>query len=274
MLIVTDPPDTLHDPDNSLFRRIMEGSDEKFDPQQHEEMYRALLESAPLIPMGFPPGTPDAKELARSGKPPLPLTKVNPNTGELLLLVFTDQETMLRYEMAGFSYIFVPADKLFIRLNVEGAPELIVCAGGSHLPVSREEVRALAQGRIPPPQVTALPGKPIRRGAHISFKELDTALPNSARDTLQIALEPAAEVKAVYAFLMRQDDDPPEFSVAVIFYTFDPEAARPTMDKIAALLKPYSPPGQPLVMIPWEDGCEPAIDIGRVIPPVYQRRLI
>jgi hypothetical protein len=41
------------------------------------------------------------------------------------------------------------------RLTADGAPSLFVCAAGNHLPVSREEVRELALGRIPPPQLTA-----------------------------------------------------------------------------------------------------------------------
>jgi hypothetical protein len=274
MRIVTDPPDRSQDPDNTPLLRAMEESGDDFDQRQHENLYRALLESTLLIPMGFPPGTPEAEELAREGRPPIPLTRVHPETGEQILIVFTDQETMLKYKMPGFSYIFVPAVELLRRLNADGAPSLLVCAGENHLPVNCEEVRELANGRIPPPQVTALPERPIRRGARISFKELDADLPNSVRESLQAALEQDAEVKAVYPFLMRQDEDPPEFSVAVIFYAFDPEAARPSMDKIAALLKPYSPPGEPLAVIPLEDGSEPAREIGKVIPAVYQRRLI
>ena len=273
MRIVNDPPDCNQDPDNTPFLRAMEACGDDFTPRQREDVYRTLLESTLLIPVSFPPGSAESQAMAREGRPPGPLTKVNPETGEHLLLVFTDQETMLRYKMAGFSYIDVPAAKLFERLSADGAPSLIVCAADSHLPVSREEVRELAHGRIPPPQLKAIPN-PIQNGARISFRELETKLPSSVREELRRALEPETDVKAVYVFLMRQDEQPPEFTAAVIFYAFEPEAARPLMDKIAALLKPYSPWGEPLAVVPLEDGSAPARDLSEMIPAVYQRRLV
>ncbi|MHB0938189.1 MAG: enhanced serine sensitivity protein SseB C-terminal domain-containing protein [Armatimonadota bacterium] len=272
MRIVTDPPDSSQDHDNTPFLQAMEACGDDFTPGQREDVYRTLLATTLLIPVGLPAGMGDMQP-AQEGAPPAPLTKVNPETGEHLLLVFTDQETMLRYHMAGFSYILVPAAKLFERLNVEGAPALIVCAGGSHLPVSREEVRELANGRIPPPQLTTIPN-PIAGGARLSFRELDAELPHGVREDLRRLLEPETDVKEVYAFLLRQDDERPEFAVAMVFYTFDPEAARPLMDKIAVLLKPYSPWGEPLAVIPLEDGSEPATDLREMIPAIFQRQLI
>jgi len=272
MRIVTDPPDGSQDPDNTPFLQAMEACGDDFTPGQREDVYLTLLRTALLIPVGLPPGMGDIPP-APEGQPPTPLTKVNPETGEHLLMVFTDQETMLGYKMAGFSYIVVPAAALFERLNADGAPELIVCAGGSHLPVSRDEVRELANGRIPPPQLTAIPN-PIAGGARMSFRELDAELPHSVREDLRRLLEPATDVKELYAFLLRQDDDQPEFAVAIVFYAFDPAAARPLMDQVAALLKPYSPWGEPLAVIPLEDGSEPVVDLRQMIPAIYQRRLV
>lgn len=274
MRIVNNPPDRGPIPDNSPFIRAMIACENAFNAQHRENMYRTLLKSTLLIPVGFPPGFDDGRTspLPEDG-PNRILTRIHPETGEEILFAFIDEESMIAYKMTGFSYIDTPAQQLFERLSAPDSPSLIVCTSDSHLPVSREEILQLAQGLIPPPQLEAIP-QTSSRPRRIAFKELDSPLPDSVRKQMQSTLEKYTDIKAVYVFMVREDDQDPANAAGVIFSPLPNEAsARPMLDEIAALLKSQFPPDDPLTVFPLPEEDPFAKDIVKRLSAFYQRRL-
>ncbi|MHB9131341.1 MAG: SseB family protein [Armatimonadota bacterium] len=261
-------------PDNTLLIRAMVVCRDDYNSRNRESVYHELLRSTLLVPVAraltaTEPG--EVTEAGESGDANFLMTR-NPETGEPVILAFTDQETLAVYTPAGTAFIDLPAASLFAQLSDPRAPSLIVCARDAHLPVSRPEILRLANGQIPPPQLEAVPTK-LSTPAPIEFRALDTHLPQVVYQQLKMALTPHTEVAAVYVFLAREEGREPESAVGVVFSpTPDEQTARPLMDTIVRMLQPYLPADVPLVAFPLAADDEFARHLSEAILACYQRR--
>ncbi|HEY3378309.1 MAG TPA: enhanced serine sensitivity protein SseB C-terminal domain-containing protein [Armatimonadota bacterium] len=261
------------DIDNSSLIRAMQVCRDAYSPRHREKAYQELLQSTLLVPAQPRADTANGDRTGDSGGEDVGLLMTNnPETGEPVILAFTDRETMTAYQVPEGCCLCIPAAQLFQRLSPATAPSLIVCALDAYLPVSHPEILQLAGGQIPPPQVTAIPASMPNSGP-IAFKALDTDLPSSLRQELNTLLAPAAEIRAVYIFLIREDDQQaPGFAAAVIVSQMPKEhTIRPLLDELARCITPYLPVETPLTMLSFKEHDDFASHLGQVLLPYYYR---
>lgn len=259
--------------DNTPLVQAMYACRDAYSPQHREHAYQELLQCTLLIPIKPRASAEPGNGTEESGQEEAGwLMTKNPETGAPVILAFTDRATMSAYHVPADCCIGIPASRLFERLSPDTAPALIVCAADAHLPISHAEILQLAAGQIPPPQVIALPASQPN-SACISFKALDTDLPASLRLELNTLLAPAAEIRAVYIFLMREGDQAPGFAAAIIFSQFPSEhTIRPLLDELARRITPHLPVETPLTMLSLEESDDFACHLGQMLLPYYCRR--
>lgn len=257
--------------DNTLLVQALNACRDAYSRQNREQAYQELLRSTLLVPSQTRPREVTAEGAESGGEEVGLMMATNPETGEPVILAFTDKETMSKYQVPENCCLALPASRLLARLTPDTAPSIIVCAPDAFLPISHSEIVVLASGQIPPPQVTGTPADG-HRPAHISFKPLDTALPSSVRNELDDLLAPVAEVIAVYIFLMREDEQEPGVTAVVAFSNMPADGApRPLIDALAACITPYLPGEAPLAVIALEEDDDFALHLGKVMSPYYFR---
>ena len=237
-----------------------------------KRVYQALLRSTLLMPVQSPvaktaPGEVRATRLKQNTEVAY-LTTTNRETGESVLLAFTDQRTMAAYNFSGQSFVGLPTNVIFQHLSPDEAPPLVICTPDGALPLSREVIRQLAAGKIPLPNYEGV----IPGGTELRVSPLDRPLPAELQQAIRAAAATCDSVIAVYVFRLQADNKPPENAVAVVFSMApQPAVARPLLDEIARLLKPHFPAGDDLIAMPIAVHTEPAKQISRAVTAVYQR---
>ena len=245
-------------PDNTAFIRALSACGDAYCERNRENMYRELMQSTLLLPLA-----PDNTGV---------MVRQNPKTDEAVMFAFTDPETMTAYHLDKARYVAVPAHEIMGRLSGDEAMELIVCSLESHLPVSHAEICLMADGQIPPPQVTATAVPPSASG-EIFFRALDKELPHSVRHILQQIGERSPEIHAVYVFLKREDDGATGYAASVIFSPMpERQAVRAVMDEIAPVITAQLPVAIPVTMFPLERQDAFAREIMQRLPAYYQRQ--
>lgn len=265
---IVNPSSSVGDlPDNTRLINALIACRDTFNERNRTQVYRELLGSTLLIPIDRRLTAPEAEEDAGVHF----LLARNPESGEPVMLAFTDRETMGEYKLEGTAFISVPAAELFARLSDPHAPALIVCAQEAHLPVSHAEIQHLTNGQIPPSQLQAEPDTSPGRKP-IQFRALDDELPETLHQQLHATLTHRQAVAAVYVFLVREKGREPESAVAVIFSPMpNDQTMRTIVDEIIHIVTPYLSINQSLPAFPMTADDDFARDIMKVIPACYQR---
>jgi hypothetical protein len=259
-------------PDNTSFLRALDACGKAYSPRTRETLYRELLHSTLLLPVGPPQGTGRAgRAVAADGQHAKFMTRHHPETGEEVVFVFTDVETMAAYELAEADYLVVPARDIMQRLAGARGPSLIVCAQDAHLPISHTEIVQLAGGKIPPPHVQAI-ASPQLRADQLTFMPLEQELPERVRRLLQQRLERSREIEAVYVFRLHNGTAAPGVAAGVIFATQpDEQSIRTWLDAVAQVIKPEFPQEEQLVVLPLPRYNRFARELMQGLTACYQR---
>jgi hypothetical protein len=236
------PDDPTVDLSNPVLSEAMAAVAERDTPERRQILYRALLDSILIVP------TPDAvdenPELLAAEDEDLNFLTYENDAGDTMLIAFTSEDAALNWEPEGLSYIGLRGQDL-MQVTVENEIEDMVLnpAGPQTFILDREEIAALAEGRVP----DVAGERPPTEGMTVLIGPPEEMPPDDWQSALREVLGHYPSVETAYFFQLHI---PPAGSRHVIGLVLYEGMSREAQERlIADMLKEFEtllPQGQEL----------------------------